>query len=79
MYDRDITTFASKKAMNGKLPLLQIEGSINLQLCSSACGMPQQHSKAMMYKIFKEEIREGWLVIYMDNLLIATTNNIPFY
>jgi hypothetical protein len=28
--------------------------------------------QAMMNHIFHEEIREGWLVVYMDDLLIAS-------
>ena len=33
----------------------------------------------MMNAIFKEELREGWLVIYMDDMLIATHDNLPFH
>jgi hypothetical protein len=35
--------------------------------------------QAMMNHIFQEEIREGWLVVYMDNLLIATKDNLTFH
>jgi hypothetical protein len=31
--------------------------------------------QAMMNHIFQEEIREGWLVVYMDDLLIATKDD----
>jgi len=31
--------------------------------------------QAMMNDIFKEEIREGWVSIYMDNILIHTDND----
>src|SRR5712672_36890 len=34
--------------------------------------------QAMMNAIFKEEIEEGWLIIYMDDMLIATNKN-PIY
>ena len=33
----------------------------------------------MMNAIFEEELREGWLVIYMDDMLIATHDNLPFH
>ena len=33
----------------------------------------------MMNAIFKEKLREGWLVIYIDNMLIATDDNLPFH
>jgi len=32
--------------------------------------------QAMMNDIFKEEIREGWASIYMDDILIHTNNDI---
>ena len=32
--------------------------------------------QAMMNDIFKDEIREGWVSIYMDNILIHTENNV---
>jgi hypothetical protein len=35
--------------------------------------------QAMMNHIFQEEIREGWLVVYMDNLLIATKDDLRFH
>jgi hypothetical protein len=35
--------------------------------------------QAMINHIFQEEIREGWLVVYMDDLLIATRDDIPFH
>ena len=33
----------------------------------------------MMNAIFKEELREGWLIIYMDDMLITTHNNPTFH
>jgi hypothetical protein len=33
----------------------------------------------MMNHIFQEEIREGWLVVYMDDLLIATKDDPAFH
>jgi Reverse transcriptase (RNA-dependent DNA polymerase) len=33
----------------------------------------------MMDTIFTEELREGWLVIYMDNMLIATDDDPQFH
>jgi hypothetical protein len=33
----------------------------------------------MMNHIFQKEIREGWLVVYMDDLLIATEDNLDFH
>jgi Reverse transcriptase (RNA-dependent DNA polymerase) len=33
----------------------------------------------MMDAIFVEEVREGWLVIYMDDMLIATDNDPQFH
>jgi hypothetical protein len=35
--------------------------------------------QAMMNHIFQEEIREGWLVVYMDDLLIATKDDLTFH
>jgi hypothetical protein len=35
--------------------------------------------QAMMNHIFQKEIREGWLVVYMDDLLIATEDNPAFH
>jgi len=36
--------------------------------------------QAMMNAIFKEEIEEGWLTVYMDDMLIATPRrfNTPY-
>jgi len=31
--------------------------------------------QAMMNAIFEDEIQEGWLTVYMDDMLIATPNN----
>ena len=33
----------------------------------------------MMNAIFAEEIAEGWLIIYMDNILISTKDDIQFH
>jgi len=33
----------------------------------------------MMNAIFEEELREGWLIIYMDDMLIATHDNPEFH
>ena len=33
----------------------------------------------MMNVIFVEEIAEGWLVVYMDDILIATKDNLVFH
>ena len=33
----------------------------------------------MMNALFEEELREGWLIIYMDDMLIATHNNPKFH
>jgi len=33
----------------------------------------------MMNTIFEEELREGWLIIYMDDMLIATHDNHEFH
>ena len=33
----------------------------------------------MMNVLFEEELREGWLIIYMDDMLIATHNNPEFH
>jgi len=33
----------------------------------------------MMNAIFEEEIRAGWLTVYMDDMLIATTHDIPLH
>src|SRR5712672_974763 len=33
----------------------------------------------MMNTIFEEELREGWLIIYMDDMLIATHDNPEFH
>ena len=34
--------------------------------------------QAMMNDIFEDEVREGWLVVYMDDLLIATIKTLNF-
>jgi len=33
----------------------------------------------MMNAIFQEEIHEGWLIVYMDDMLIATDDNLPYH
>jgi Reverse transcriptase (RNA-dependent DNA polymerase) len=33
----------------------------------------------MMDAIFVEELQEGWLVIYMDDMLIATDDDLKFH
>ena len=35
--------------------------------------------QTMMNMIFTEEIMEGWLVVYMDNILIATKDDLKFH
>jgi hypothetical protein len=35
--------------------------------------------QAMMNHIFQKEIQEGWLVVYMDDLLIATKDDPSFH
>ena len=35
--------------------------------------------QTMMNAIFAEEIAEGWLIVYMDNILIATKDNLQFH
>ena len=35
--------------------------------------------QTLMNAIFAEEIAEGWLIIYMDDILIATKDNIQFH
>jgi len=35
--------------------------------------------QAMMNTIFEDEIREGWLTVYMDDMLIATPNDPAFH
>ena len=35
--------------------------------------------QTMMNAIFMEEIAEGWLVVYMDNILIATKDDLEFH
>ena len=35
--------------------------------------------QTMMNTIFTEEIVEGWLVVYMDNILIATKDDLEFH
>jgi len=35
--------------------------------------------QAMMNTIFEDEIREGWLTVYMDNMLIATPDDPVFH
>jgi len=32
-----------------------------------------------MNAIFEEELREGWLIIYMDDMLVATHDNPEFH
>jgi len=33
----------------------------------------------MMNAIFQEEIHEGWLIVYMDDMLIATDDNVTYH
>ena len=33
----------------------------------------------MMNAILTEEIVEGWLIVYMDNILIVTKDNLQFH
>ena len=35
--------------------------------------------QTMINMIFIEEIAEGWLIVYMDNILIATKDNLQFH
>ena len=35
--------------------------------------------QTMMNVIFAEEIAEGWLIVYMDNILVATKDNQEFH
>src|SRR5712672_3849181 len=35
--------------------------------------------QVMMNAIFEDEIREGWLTVYMDNMLIATSDDPTFH
>ena len=35
--------------------------------------------QTMMNTIFAEEIVEGWLIVYMDDILIATKDNLQFH
>src|SRR5271154_6721762 len=45
MYVGDTTTFASRKATNGRPPSEQAEDYLNPPSCFSASPTPQQHSK----------------------------------
>ena len=35
--------------------------------------------QTMMNTIFAEEIAEGWLIVYMDNILVATKDDLEFH
>ena len=35
--------------------------------------------QTMMNVIFAEEIAKGWLIVYMDNILVATKDNLQFH
>ena len=35
--------------------------------------------QTMINAIFAEEIAEGWLIVYMDNILVATKDNLQFH
>ena len=35
--------------------------------------------QTMMNAIFAEEIAEGWLIVYMDDILIATKDDLQFH
>ena len=35
--------------------------------------------QTMMNTIFAEEIAEGWLIVYMDDILVATKDNSEFH
>jgi Reverse transcriptase (RNA-dependent DNA polymerase) len=64
------TMFESDLETNGKLHSKQIEDSMNPLLCSSECATPQRLSKLhMMDEIFKKEIEENSIIVYMDDIL----------
>ena len=40
---------------------------------------PPATFQTMMNTIFTEEIAEGWLIVYMDDILVATKDDIQFH
>jgi hypothetical protein len=54
---------------NGKLHSKQIKDYMNPLSCSSECVIPWQPSKLWMDEIFKKEIKEDLIIVYMDDIL----------
>jgi hypothetical protein len=61
--------FESDLEMNGKPHSKQIEDYMNPLLCSSECVILPATFQAMMDKIFKKEIEEDLIIVYMDDIL----------
>ena len=65
--------------MSTKLHSSQTKGCLNPLSCSSQANQLSSNFQTMMNVIFAQEIAEGWLIIYMDNILIATRDDPKFH
>jgi hypothetical protein len=65
-YNGAIITFESDLEMNGKPHSKLIEDYMNPLSCSLECVIPQQHFKD---EIFKKEIEENLIIVYLDDIL----------
>ncbi len=70
MYDGVTTMFESKKGTSGKRRSKQIKDYMNPALCSS--DLPSTF-QTMMDTIFRDLILTNEVIVYMDDILIATT------
>jgi hypothetical protein len=68
-YDGAIIMFESDLEMNGKPHSKQIKDYMNPLSCSSECGKSLATFQAMMNEIFKKEIKEDLIIVYMDDIL----------
>jgi hypothetical protein len=71
--------YESNQETNGKQPSSPHSDSYQPQVMFFGLTNSPATFQAMMNHIFQKEIREGWLVVYMDDLLIATEDNLDFH
>jgi hypothetical protein len=64
--------YGSTRETNGRQHSSPQKDYLNQWLCSSVSPIPWQLFKTMMNTIFQNEVGEGWLSVYMDDLAIHT-------
>ena len=69
------TMSALKRETNGRPPSKPAKASSNQQLIFFGLTNSLATFQTIMNDIFQEEVTQGWLHIYMNDALIATTNN----